>query len=72
MSGVNVSAGGKSIDTGRAGKYALLEVPVGSQEVKAEKVDYITKRERVTVIAGQTTTKNFQLAFDIEPRPPGP
>ena len=66
LPGVNVvipalSAEGVGAATTAEGTYAIASVPAGTYEVQARSVGYQSRRQQVTVEAGETVTVNFTL-----------
>jgi len=48
--------------TNNAGRYILLNVPVGEYQIRVERIGYATVTQPVTVRAGETAEASFQLA----------
>ena len=62
LSGVTVQVdGGPSSTTNKGGKYTIKNVDEGAQSVIASKPGYVDSTVSVTIIAGSTTTQNFDL-----------
>jgi len=62
ISGATVSAGGVSNTTNSSGYYILVNVPSGSQTVRASRSGYNTETQTVTVNPGSTVEVNFTLS----------
>lgn len=56
-----LSFGALSNSTGR---FLILNVPVGTHEIRVERIGYATVSQQVTVRAGETTEIDFQLASE--------
>jgi hypothetical protein len=67
LSGVAVSVGGKSTQTGSNGQYVLAGVPPGQQSLTATKDGYLEHTAAIPVVAGDTTFINVSLAPDRGP-----
>ena len=62
LSGVTVQVdGGPSSTTNKGGKYTIKNVDEGAQSVTASMPGYVDSTESVTILAGSTTTHNFDL-----------
>jgi hypothetical protein len=62
LSGVSVSVGGKSAQSGSNGQYVLAGVPAGQQSLTATKDGYLEHAAPIAVVAGDTTFINVSLA----------
>ena len=64
MSAVQVSISGTGIGalSQATGRYLLLNVPVGTHTVTAQRIGYKTVTAQVTVAAGQTVVQDFTLS----------
>lgn len=65
--GANIILDGMSIGTAADvnGYYSLKNVPAGVQVFKVQYLGYITHREEIEVIPGETVEHNFSLEADI-------
>ncbi len=52
---------GESATTNNGGKYTIRNVPAGNRTVTASLSFYVTQQQPATVVAGQTTTVDFDL-----------
>lgn len=62
LNGASVSVGGSAAVSGADGRYTLTNVAAGSQTARATLIGYAEQTQQINVVAGQTTTANFQLA----------
>ncbi|MCL2065058.1 MAG: choice-of-anchor J domain-containing protein [Candidatus Cloacimonetes bacterium] len=62
---VTVVGAGNSTTTNAQGQYSIINIPVGTYSVTAERVGYTTGTNTGVVITdGQTTTSNFVLEYE--------
>lgn len=63
LQGARVTVAGTSIVTGSAadGRFTLINVPAGTQEVRVAILGFAAQRRSVVVTPGQTATVDFQL-----------
>ena len=63
LAGANVSVVGTAVrgSTGPDGRFTLNNVPVGPQQIRAQRIGFAPITQTVTVVAGQPVAVNFQL-----------
>jgi hypothetical protein len=67
LSGVAITAAGKTTQTGNDGQYVFRGLPPGEQSLIASKQGYLGHSTAVTVVAADTTFINVSLAPDRGP-----
>ena len=65
LEGVIVTVDGLNSQTGSNGQYQINGVSAGSHEIHAQKVGYEDYSGTVTVIAGQTTSRDIAMSLEV-------
>jgi hypothetical protein len=53
----------RSVTTGDSGYYTVVSLPLGAQEVTAEKPNFVSERAGVTLVVGQEAVVNLELTI---------
>ena len=66
--GAVVSVEGTSLTarSGPGGRYSMVNVPSGEQNVTVTRIGYLTQRRQVTVVAGRTEVADFALLAGVQ------
>ena len=58
---VSVEGTGLTARSGPGGRYSMVNVPSGEQNVTVTRIGYLTQRRQVTVVSGRTEVADFAL-----------
>lgn len=61
---ISVTGTGRGSLSNAAGRFTILNVPVGTQTLRVVLIGYAAQEQSVTVSAGQTATATFRMAQD--------